>query len=94
MNDNIKQCPHCGAENGLYSKEYVHYEQYYTFDGESDGFGELSQLQKRKSTPLYCSACEKKVTTLEKLQDVRRISYNQCAKSRKEYLESEVEDNG
>lgn len=66
----IEKCPHCGEEYGLFSKEYVQYEQYYTFEGEVDGYSEFKQLScsmNRKTTPLYCCRCEKKVTTLEEL---------------------------
>ena len=65
----IEKCPHCGAKTGLFSKEYVSYEQYYTLDGDCDGYSEFKQLpcsMNRKTTPLYCLNCEKKVTTLEK----------------------------
>ena len=66
----IEKCPHCNGKYGLFSKEYVSYEQYYTYDGECDGYSEFKQTGtsiSRKSTPLYCLKCEKKVTTLEEL---------------------------
>lgn len=71
MKKRIKQCPHCGSDYGLYSKEYVRYDQYYKFDGTEDGYGEFGQLDQsihRKSTPVYCLHCDKRVTTLEQLK--------------------------
>ena len=67
----IKQCPYCGSRIGLFSKEYVSYQQYYRFDGKEDGYGEFTMTGtslKRKTTPLYCIDCEKQITTLERLK--------------------------
>lgn len=65
-----KTCPFCGDDLALYSIETVSYPQYYTLDGEPDGYGEFSQIgssNRRKTTPLYCINCEKRITTLEEL---------------------------
>lgn len=64
------RCPHCGSKNGLYSNEQVCYHQYYTFDGEPNGYSEFGQIgssARRIMTPLYCIDCDKKVTTAERL---------------------------
>lgn len=64
----IERCPHCGSKMGMYSKEYLYGEEFYTFPyGESDGYSELSYINRRKSRPLYCRNCNKRITTLEKL---------------------------
>lgn len=63
----MKACPHCGSNIGLYSKELARYDQYYKFTGEPDGFSDLCSIVKRKTTPLYCYVCDRKVTTWEKL---------------------------
>ena len=64
----IKYCPHCGSTYGMYSKEYFYGEEYYRFpDGEHEGHSELSDISKRKSRPLYCIDCNKRITTLERL---------------------------
>ena len=62
-------CKGCGSTSGLYSKEYAQYSQYYTWDGEADGYSDLDIVSHRKSTPLYCLRCGKKITTLEKMQE-------------------------
>lgn len=67
----LECCPHCGSDFGLFSKRYVKYEQYYKFDGDPDGHSELwptDATYRRKTTPLYCLNCGKRVTTLEKLE--------------------------
>ena len=61
-------CPYCGSRGGLYSKEIARYAQFYTFNGEEDGFSDLDTVVKRKTTPLYCVCCDKRVAVLEKLQ--------------------------
>lgn len=68
----LKCCPHCGSDLGLYSKEYVRYDQFYKYDGTPDGYSDSDQLPatfRRKTTPLYCCNCDKRVTTLEKLTE-------------------------
>lgn len=65
-----KICPHCGETLYLFSIEHARYTQYYTADGEPDGYGELDQIGtslKRKSTPVYCQNCERRVGTLERI---------------------------
>ena len=63
----MDKCPHCGSNYGLYSKEHVTFEQYYGFDGEEDGYSEFHYINKRRSTPLYCMDCHKRVITHEQL---------------------------
>lgn len=66
----LDKCPYCGSSCGLYSIEYVSYPQYYDFNGEENGYGEFTRAStsaRRKSTPVYCQNCEKRITTLEKL---------------------------
>lgn len=63
----IECCPHCGSRNGLYSKECVRYVQFYKWDGEPDGYSEFDSIRYRKSVPLYCSKCNKRVGVAEKL---------------------------
>ena len=65
----MESCPYCGAKTGLYSKETASFDQFYTFDGEMDGYSDLRIKSYRKTTPLYCLHCDKKVTTLEKLEE-------------------------
>ena len=63
----MDKCPYCGSEDGLFSKELTRYEQYYKFNGEPDGYSEFDNIIRRKSTPLYCVKCYRRITTLEKL---------------------------
>lgn len=65
----MNKCPFCGSSMGLYSKEIARYSQFYNFDGDTDGYSELDDLMvtRRKSTPLYCKNCDKRVGTYEKL---------------------------
>lgn len=65
----MDKCPHCGSDDGLFSKEVAKYDQYYNFDGSPSGYSDLDRIVKRKGTPLYCVYCGKKVTTLEKLEE-------------------------
>ena len=68
----IERCPYCGSDYGLFSRECVTYDQYYKFSGEPDGYGDSDTYgftNSRKTRPLYCIKCGKKVTTLEKLTD-------------------------
>ena len=68
----IEHCPYCGSEDGLFSRECVTYDQFYKFNGEAAGYSDSDTYgftNKRKSRPLYCLKCCKKVTTLEKLTD-------------------------
>lgn len=67
----MDKCPYCGSGDGLFSKELTRYEQYYKFDGEPDGYSEFDNIVRRKSTPLYCICCGKRVTTLEKIGEHR-----------------------
>lgn len=64
----IDRCQFCGSDLGLYSKEIARYDQYYTYKGEPDGYSDISNIVRRKTTPLYCVHCDKRVTTLEKLE--------------------------
>ena len=66
MKDIVK-CPHCGKSSVLYSNEYVKYQQYYNYNGEHCGYSDYEHTDKRKSTPLYCLECGKKVATLDEL---------------------------
>lgn len=68
----MDRCPYCGSTTGLFCKEIARYSQFYKFNGEPDGYSELDIVVRRKSTPLYCCFCEKKVTTLEKLEELNR----------------------
>lgn len=63
----MNKCPYCGSSMGLYSKEVVRYCQFYKFNGDADGYSEFDDLKVRKSTPLYCQQCDKRVGTYEKL---------------------------
>jgi len=65
--ETIKQCPFCGSTAGLYSKEIVKYEQYYGYDGEPIGCSDNYDMTRRKSTPLYCQDCNKKIGTYENM---------------------------
>lgn len=65
-------CPHCGSTDGLFSRECVTYDQYYKFNGEPAGYSDSDTYgftNNRKSRPLYCTKCRKRVTTLAKLTD-------------------------
>lgn len=66
----IDRCPFCGSNSGLYSKETARYDQFYTYEGEPDGYSDISNTAVRKTTPLYCIYCDKRVTTLEKLEEL------------------------
>jgi len=65
----MNKCPYCGSCWGLYSKEVARYCQFYKFNGDTAGYSELDDLMvtMRKSTPLYCQKCDKRVGTYEKL---------------------------
>lgn len=65
----IDKCPHCGSSDGLYSKEYVFFQQFYKFDGDADGYSDFSPLKRRKIVPLYCCRCNKYVINHKKLMD-------------------------
>lgn len=65
----MDKCPYCGSEMGLFSKEVGRFDQYYRFNGEPGGYSDLDVVCRRKSTPLYCIKCRKRVTTL---QEIRR----------------------
>lgn len=65
----MDKCPHCGSDAGLFSKETARYEQYYKFNGEPNGYSDLDRVCTRKTTPLYCVYCGRRVTTLEKLEE-------------------------
>ena len=67
----IDKCPHCGSASGLYSKEYVYFNQYYQFDGEADGYSDFTTLKARKRVPLYCCSCNKFVIDHKKLLEER-----------------------
>lgn len=64
----LTKCPYCGKESNLYSKEFAKYDQYYTYEGVPDGYSDLKHTDKRVTTPLYCSECDRRITTLEKLE--------------------------
>lgn len=64
----MNECPYCGSNAGLFSKETGKYDQYYKFDGEPAGYSDIDRIIRRKTTPLYCIYCGKRVTTLEKLE--------------------------
>lgn len=64
------KCPVCGSNDGFYSKEYVTYCQMYDENGECTHFGDMINVSKRKSIPLYCIDCNKRVTTLDKLKNI------------------------
>lgn len=66
--DKMTNCPYCGSNDGLFSNESVAYQQYYKFSGEPNYCSEFHSTKRRKGTPLYCLCCEKRVTTLEKIQ--------------------------
>lgn len=66
----MDRCPYCGSTVGLFSKEMVRYSQYYKFDGEPDGYSEFDTVKVRKTTPLYCISCEKRITTYQKLEEL------------------------
>lgn len=63
----MDKCPFCGDTWGLYSIHTTKFEQYYNFKGEGTGHSEPDDVTKRKSLPLYCMNCNKKITTFEKL---------------------------
>jgi len=62
-------CPRCGNNKSFYSIHYCVVEQYYNGDGEEDGCSDvcdsLNYNMRRKSTPIYCLYCKKKVSTEE-----------------------------
>lgn len=57
---------------GLFSNEHVRYVQYYTFGGAEADAGEFVSENRRKSTPVYCMHCGRKVTTMEKLMEEKK----------------------
>ena len=63
----MDRCPHCGSDYGLYTKEYVTFDQYYKFDGEPDGYGELAPVYYRKDAKVYCCECDKCVGMASKI---------------------------
>ena len=64
----MDKCPYCGGDSGLYSKERQYeFDQYYRFDGEPDGYSELSSRVYRKTIPLYCQDCNKYIGKYDKL---------------------------
>ncbi len=65
----MDRCPFCGSDAGLFSKELGRYDQFYTISGEANGYSDIERIVRRKTTPLYCICCGKKVTTLEKLEE-------------------------
>lgn len=73
-------CPHCGSTDGLYSKETAKYHQYYTLDGTPNGYSDHDYLLHRGQTVLYCIACDKKVTTLEKLEENKQADTDKAGK--------------
>ena len=63
----IEKCPHCGSTDGVYSKEVMRYDQYYDYNGEEIGSSEGISWKYRKTTPLYCIDCHKRIGTYEKM---------------------------
>ena len=64
----MDKCPMCGSDYGLYTKHYgVRYDQYYTFKGDTDGYGELSEDSYHKDKKVYCCDCHKFIGMYSKL---------------------------
>lgn len=68
----MKCCPFCGSGEGLFSNERVRYVQYYTFGGAETDAGEFVSENRRKSTPVYCIHCGRRVATMEKLMEEKK----------------------
>ncbi len=64
----MDKCPYCESKMGLFSKEVGRFDQYYGFNGEPSGYSDLDVVCRRKSTPLYCKKCGKRVTTLQEIR--------------------------
>jgi Zn-finger protein len=67
----MKECPYCKSDFGYYTKNIQRYAQFYTFNGEPDGTGEMHQS--RGGSVKYCIDCGRKLpkekTVYEKIKE-------------------------
>lgn len=67
MSSDLVCCPYCGSNYGLYSTNRVIIDYYYDFDGNYVGKSDEQPIVRRKTEPLYCQVCNKKVGVKHKL---------------------------
>lgn len=66
----ISECPHCGSDEGYYTKSQVSGVVSYrhNFDGsEQDNTDAYTLLKHKKSKYTYCIACEKRLFKVEEM---------------------------
>lgn len=63
-------CPYCG-NNDTWRSVYTKIEtsQYYDWNGNEQGFADDDYLESRS---VYCSCCDKRITTLNRLEEQGR----------------------
>lgn len=60
-------CPHCGANTGYYTKDYIYGTAYWNcnFDGsEADNSEKMDYLMNREGKQAYCQECDKYIAKI------------------------------
>lgn len=68
----IKECPHCGSNEGFYIKQQIYGKAHFRvkFDGNEGENGDLHDyLTYKDSKFTYCTSCNKKLFNLSILND-------------------------
>lgn len=66
----IESCPHCGSDEGYYTKDYVvgRTNHNYNFDGSEAENGDYYEFLKHKRGKIaYCKNCDKKLFSMEEV---------------------------
>lgn len=70
LKNKVKECPHCGSEDGYYTKDYVkgHARYFFNFDGEeADNTEYYEGIQIESGKVAYCTHCNRKIFKMEDL---------------------------
>lgn len=73
MGNNIKCCPHCGSEDGYYTKDYISGSSYFyvKFDGsEADNGHMYEHLTHKRGKRAYCAECDRYIGPSDLLGEV------------------------
>jgi hypothetical protein len=61
----IDKCPHCGSDNGFYTKDTVkagHLRYFYNYDGEEADNGDMwDSVRVEQGKYAYCNECHKRL---------------------------------